>query len=658
MEDNARLGPVEGCLQHMHAVFNTDQINRKNIVFPAAALMRSYEEHWRAAERQKIDVGMPSHWQHDVHRLLGWCRQLGLYIDSDMVRDLGRIEFPEDEEERQQLSHRVAKHRDSANRTATEPYRKELSQKLGLLECTDVSWSRMEAVFAGRAGIAAELYPEFFIPGLGTVDRDGLVDYRELLGVTTQVLPGVFLEHKRDVLLVAHRFFRRNLSHRNSLNSEFLRSFDDVVRDHGSLQARLKLDPDLLGHPASAKGLIELEYWRGPRFDDDIASIPSGVAEHKADKETRIYGGVDRTQIWWKEPELRKAGNRSVEYRTFEIEELIENPSAGLGDNQFGCRYAHAEFSAQHEAITHFDGAIRAYDGAPYLERIDASIDRAGKRSTYAKVFRLDNELPVSAWKRLLSDYFKGNALVPEYLGALERSEELAAANSDQAKQSADKTPLAAFVSLSSGSIRETGLYSELVHKMGDAYVPYVEIGVGEVAKWAQSTAGHPMIMAVGFRDCILNLSRFGIGPTDELPTQFPNQVSALALALKQDVASGLVRRAAIPIVWENDGLLITLTLAGEARTVATILERLPTLVDPIEMPSAWISALVDLIRKTIPPSASSVIWEGIDRGVLEIERQGTVSIECEMSDELKKELSARGLLQALEKSDPPEANA
>ena len=104
--------------------------------------------------------------------------------------------------------------------------------------------------------------------------------------------------------------------------------------------------------------------------------------------------------------------------RTFEVEELVDGPSFGLGEDRFGCRYAHAEYDLEHSHVSHFDGAIRAYAADPYLDRLDLSIDRAGKQADYTKLFRLDGALAVAAWKRLLSDFYRGNALIPEYLGA------------------------------------------------------------------------------------------------------------------------------------------------------------------------------------------------------------------------------------------------
>ena len=152
----------------------------------------------------------------------------------------------------------------------------------------------------------------------------------------------------------------------------------------------------MIGHPESARSQIELEYWHGPKYNDDIAMIPNGVAEHKSGERDRYFSGIDRTQIWWKSPETRGGASRR-KFRTFEIEELIEDESPGLGDGKYGCRYAHAEYDLDGKVISHFDGAIRAYAAEAYLDRIDSKIDRAGKHADYTKLFRLDGELPVDA---------------------------------------------------------------------------------------------------------------------------------------------------------------------------------------------------------------------------------------------------------------------
>ena len=604
-------------------VFNTDQVNRDLIRFPASVLMKAEEDHHRECLSSGLSVGMPSCIQHDMHRPAGWSRPIGLYADGKMVRHVGFFEEPESEEEKADLETRAAHYWTEFHRQGSAPYRDELISRIAPADLRDARLIQMEAVAVQRSNIAAELYPDLFTPGFGCTDKDGLVDYRELLKTLPQVQPGLFHDPKRDLLLFAHRFFRRSLSHRNKLNAYFLQSFDATVVENPDLQARLRLDPDLIGHPGSARNLIELEYWRGPLYSDDIQNIPNGVTEHKADKSTRFYEGIDRTQVWWKAPEARNVEGKSTSYRTFEIEELIENPSGGLQDAQFGCRYAHAEFSADKAAITHFDGAVRSYAWDPYLERIEASIDRAGKHATYVKLFRFDKVLSIPNWKRVLSDFFRGNKLIPEYLGA---PAEAAEEQLDAPTLATEEVPLAALVSLRQGSVDGSiRLCSEHSVEIAGYIVPYVEIGVGEIERWIRSRLCLTDLTTVGFKDDILNVSRLSLGRSVDLRGTFDEEVRGLARALRRDAEQGLVRRAAIPVMWENDGLLVTLTIAGDADQVASVMDQLPDVVDPRNSPSEWIEPLSQLIKSLTPGLPQPVLWKGVDRGVLEIGRSGTV---------------------------------
>ncbi len=48
-------------------------------------------------------------------------------------------------------------------------------------------------------------------------------------------------------------------------------------------------------------------------------------------------------------------------------------------------------------------------------------------------------------------------------------------------------------------------------------------------------------------------------------------------------------RNQPVRAVWEDDGLLVTLTIAGDANKVATVLQQIPAVVDPTQPPSEWI---------------------------------------------------------------------
>lgn len=639
-------------MHRMQAVLNTDQVNRSRMVCPAKELMSGEQRHYQENFHRGTDVGLPSNIQHDMHRPYGWSRPLGLYIDSMMVRVLGMIEVPETEQEEHELKTELARYWAYFHHEGTWRYRDDLIARVAPTALEDSQFMRMEAAVVRRPGIAKELYPSLFTTTGGLVDKDGLTDYRALLAQVKEIQPGVFHEPNRDVLLFAHRMFRRSLSHHNKLNDYFLRSFQAIAQSNARVSVRLRLDPDLIGHPNSAKDLIELEYWRGPHYNDDIATIPTGVTEHKADQRNRFYEGIDRTQVWWKNPEQRVIGGELSKFRTFEVEELIENPSGGLQHDHYGCRYAHAEYSLEDAAITHFDGAIRSYSSEAYFQRIDTSIDRAGKRSDYTKLFRFDGHLPISDWKRLLSDYFRGNKLIPEYLGA---PLDLADGDGDEKQATTSSTPidtaLSALVRLDNGHLDAPSgssptLYSELFIDFEGEPIPYVEVGTGEVETYLRSKIDFRDTTTVQFHDRILNLSRVTFRSATDLKTIFDAEVPALATSLRKDAESCTVKRASIPMRWQIDHLLVTLTIAGDAAKVAEVLAQLPDVINPTQMPSEWIEGLSTLIRATAPKAESPVIWHGISRGVLAIERSGEVNIQLRPSDELIRKLKDLGKIQ------------
>jgi hypothetical protein len=152
----------------------------------------------------------------------------------------------------------------------------------------------------------------------------------------------------------------------------------------------------------------ELQYWFGPHFTDDISSMPLGVTRHEASDDERYFAGVSRTEFWWYE---QKGA------RTFECEELQNIPSYGIGGSEFGCRFAHSITADDHKTFQHIDGAIRLYDESSMIQRLEVDLKTAGRKTKYTKLWRVDGTTPVTTWKRLISDYYRDNTLIGEYLG-------------------------------------------------------------------------------------------------------------------------------------------------------------------------------------------------------------------------------------------------
>jgi len=613
-------------------VTNTDQVNRNNVLVPASALMGAELQFWRDSHAKGHRAGMPSNLQHDMHRPIGWFQPLGLYMDGTMVRSIGQIGFPENRAEREQLHSDVRAYWAGIHSEA-ESHLSEIIAQTDIASPSELSSLMIEAAVAKKPDIARTLYPEFYMPSSALVDKDGLVDYRELTVRLDEIQPGVFHDRTRNLLLFAHPFFRRNLSHLNKLNADFLNLLKTTADAYSDVRVRLRLDPDIIGHPETAKNLLELEHWWGPPYSDDIASIPSGVVEHKADSRTRYYEGVDRTQFWWKAPEHRVLDNEDeFEFRTFELEELIENPSCGLRDGQFGCRYAHAEFSTVDNCITHFDGAIRSYSGDAYLNRIGTSIDRAGKNAGYTKLFRLDGILSVEIWKSLLTKFFRGNYLIPEYFNDSAMSDDIEDESEtiqNSANLIASKPDLAALISVQVGSLdhSQCDFVDEKYIEIERAPVPCLELGDGEVACFFRNHFDLTAKLLINYDDPLLNLPRITMGASGGLQTKFDSLVAGLANALDSDACEVGIQRVAVPLTWEHEKTLLTLSVTGEVKKVAEVLRRLPNILELRSPSTDWIEPLSALIRATSSVKDADVMWDGVHQGILLLARSEEIGV-------------------------------
>jgi hypothetical protein len=591
------------------------------------------------------------HIQHDLHRPIGWSQVLGHLIDGAMVRTIGLLHQVETDEEKAGLAELGANFWQHHHHIGKESLRDELSEHVAPASLEGATYHRLEAYSVARTGLAAELYPELFDLTSELVDKDGLTDYRALVTRMKCLQPGVFLDPERGLVLFAHRFFRRSLSHLNKLNDYFLASFDMTAKE-GNLNPRLRLDPDLLGHAQTVLHLMEREYWHGPKFSDDVVSIPPGSSEHKASERVRFYEGVDRTHFWWKKPEARDQGGAEVWYRTFEVEELIENVSGGLSNERYGCRYAHAEFSPSVSAITHFDGAIRAYPAEAYLERIDKTIDRAGKHSEYTKLFRFDGCLPVHRWKRLLSDFYRGNPLIPEYLGGDGRefeSEDLPVLQ--VGLEPADtKDPagedLCAFIALDHEPVNQAlVVHTQCLAFENGSEIEAAETGGGAIDAFLRSKADLANVAGLHAIDGVLHLARISFGATETLFADMQMIVEGLAKVLAKDAADLALQKISVALSWPVHRLNVTLSLRGSPGDIETVLSSLLTVIDPLKAPSTWIEPLSSVVRRLSPRrNPTRNLWNVLE-GALVYSRPEGVERTFLLTPKVVERLRAEGRL-------------
>ena len=181
-----------------------------------------------------------------------------------------------------------------------------------------------------------------------------------------------------------------------------------IQSDNPKWNAKIRIDRNMLGWKHGVKRSIELEYWYGPKFNDDVSKIQKGVARHKSSENESLYNLIDSTEFSW------YYDNQS---HTFECEEITTQPSVGVSEEQYGFRYIHSIYEHDKHSIVHFDAAIKMYNKEERLNRLGQSLDKVEKNISYTKLFRIDGSLDVSEWKRLCVLFMQGNSLVSEYFG-------------------------------------------------------------------------------------------------------------------------------------------------------------------------------------------------------------------------------------------------
>lgn len=176
---------------------------------------------------------------------------------------------------------------------------------------------------------------------------------------------------------------------------------------NSELQVQIALDIDLIGLFGTEQAELEYQYWWGPKFNEDLSSIPYGVTKHNNEHYDNVFTNLCFTEFGWYLQDERQ---------TFECEEVVDQPN--ILDNKieyYGCRFVHSMLNPKTNLPNHLDGAIRAYTDEKIINRLNISIDKSERDSWYTKLWRIDNDIPVSLWKELITHYYRDNMLVGEY---------------------------------------------------------------------------------------------------------------------------------------------------------------------------------------------------------------------------------------------------
>ena len=352
-------------MKKQFAAFCSDQVSRDGTVFTVSALEDGI---WNNSF-----YGVPSNLSHDMHKPIGWAYSKGLFFEPDKVLSIGYFLIAVTTEDEKSLS-------DARNKFLTHRINVEINNcvddfksELGELYTGDDGWFANGVVMYGFNNIVLKAFP--FLASQINGDKDGLIDLEILLKDFEYISQGIFKEKKSEMALIAHPFFRKSFSIYNNFHWIFLDELISLQKNDG-LSVKLKLDLDRVGYAPSFRRSYEFEYWWGPKYSDEINTIPSGLTQYGSDEFEKLYYNILRTEFNWVNENEKK---------TLECEEVKDQYAPTLSDT-YACRYVHSIFDTNKKVFDHFDGAVRSYSTDLMLDRIDKKLTEFGRRSDYKKI--------------------------------------------------------------------------------------------------------------------------------------------------------------------------------------------------------------------------------------------------------------------------------
>lgn len=382
-------------------ILSSDTVSRDGYVIAFEALEQSIADN--------AIKGIPSLIDHDRHRPFGWIFPYGILIEPKISKTIGSFFACENEEDRKQIYPQINNFWQKIHYESIKDYEEKFIELLEENYTDEGQFIYKSCVAYNSPNIAEKIFPSLF----ENADKNGLLYLNDILNNFNYEGSGIFKSKKGDFCIFCHQYFNRNLSLLNNYNTYFI---DEFIRlnSNEEITLRIAIDKNLIGLSETYIGALEFDYWWGPKFNNDISSIPNQVTRYESNGEQKFFSNVSGTEFWWKTD-----GNE----KTLEIEEIREQPTLGIDENSYGCRYIHSIYDNSKSDFIHFDGAIRLYSDDDILKRWEENINKAGKNSIYTKVFRIDGKLELSDWKKLCILYYKGNPLLFEYFGVKEEYE-------------------------------------------------------------------------------------------------------------------------------------------------------------------------------------------------------------------------------------------
>lgn len=564
----------------MVSIFNSDHINRKNMVFPCDAMFSALVNAIELANENKLPQGQPSNISHDITRVIGWVNSFGIILNDKHAFHIGDIIFAETEEEHKQINKLAKTYFDIIEKIELSNFELELNALAATLNLEDYSTGYKGAAFIESNNVAINWLKTKHKSIFDKKDKDNLIPISSLLEKFDYLGNGV-LKHKTEkISIFVDRGFRRSHYIYNNFNNDFLDSLFSLSNIKLIEKLSIKIDFNLIALSSSIIKAIELDYWYGPKFNDDISSIGIGATEHVASDKDKFFHNISKTQFVVKDVEDRN----SFKIRTFECEELTETKNIS---DSFYTKYCHAEFDITentNQKVIHFDGALKNYTDATYSVRKNKSLIHAGKTSQYNKLFRIDGNIGIEQWKTLLTKYFRGNYLVKEYLGNDIIDESL---DDEQLnKERMFSLPLA-FIGVFEKSIKQVLFNNYFKFYHGGKEHNLIEIANEDVKALYLDEYDFDSLGFFRFENGMLNLAPIFLGIGNDANINLRSKLTTLKKLIINPLKD--FKKICITFAWEFNDILYTITTISLLKDIADIYNAVAGSINFNISPKEWI---------------------------------------------------------------------
>jgi len=215
--------------------------------------------------------------------------------------------------------------------------------------------------------------------------------------------------HAGDYFIQYHRFLRRGFGSR--FNMDFLSRLIRFTRQHPESTVRVAIDHSRIAPAREMRQIMERDAWRGRPFQrtdlDDPRAVGITIRRTPDRSFERVLDDLDCLYVKWSAKDRLK---------TVEIEELHVGRRA---KDYVLNRYVHSIRDIENAEFIHLDGACKCYPAHEYGNRLPRTGEpcKAPTRPIKIKTFRIDGCIPLEEWTDLITFWFRGNPLVPEYFG-------------------------------------------------------------------------------------------------------------------------------------------------------------------------------------------------------------------------------------------------